>query len=145
MTTGEQKAIQEQPLPGLPPRHVSLVSRGVRCSERGGTGELNGKAAEVRDVDPTKPQEPPGKTGLSKAMGAYSLFVVSSSQAVRGESLLLGNGLSCALMSLPRSLGSGCGVCLRVVKEDRSRTEEVLALAGIEVLSVHDFSFGSRG
>ena len=78
----------------------------------------------------------------SKSLAPYSLFVVSYSQAMKGESLLLASGVSCALMSLPRSIGSGCGVCLRVPRHDRHRAEDILSVAGVAVSAVHDFTFG---
>jgi Protein of unknown function (DUF3343) len=73
------------------------------------------------------------------------LFVVPSAQAVRGEAALIGAGISCALIPVPRTLTSECGVCLRVGAEDRETAGKALNVAGIEVSATHDFEVVNRG
>jgi len=76
----------------------------------------------------------------------HTLFLVpSANHAVQGERVLQGAGVACRLIPVPRTLSSQCGVCLRVVRQDRRRAEEVLAAAGTEVEGVHDIHVTDRG
>ncbi len=76
----------------------------------------------------------------------HTLFLVpSANHAVQGERALQGAGIACRLIPVPRALSSQCGVCLRVVRQDRRRAEAVLAAAGTEVEGVHDVRMTERG
>jgi hypothetical protein len=50
----------------------------------------------------------------------------SVSQAIRAEKLLLGAGIPCKLIPVPRHLSSDCGVCLRFGPAGRPRVEAAL-------------------
>jgi hypothetical protein len=50
----------------------------------------------------------------------------SVSQAIRAEKLLLGAGIPCKLIPVPRHLSSDCGVCLRFEPACRPRVEAAL-------------------
>jgi hypothetical protein len=50
----------------------------------------------------------------------------SVSQAIRAEKLLLGAGIPCKLIPVPRHLSSDCGVCLRFGQASRPRVEAAL-------------------
>lgn len=62
----------------------------------------------------------------------------SASHAVRGETVLLQVGIPCALIPVPRSISSQCGVCLRVDIALGDRAGEALATAGVQVVGTHD-------
>jgi len=67
------------------------------------------------------------------------LFVfASASKAVKAEAALRKAGVPCALVPLPRTLGSQCGVCLRVAAGDRQRAEEVLSQSAMPVMATYD-------
>jgi hypothetical protein len=74
----------------------------------------------------------------------HVLFVVPSAQAIRGEAALRAGGIPCALIPVPRSLTSQCGVCLRVALEERVPAGEALAVLGIEVSAMYDFTIVDR-
>jgi len=74
----------------------------------------------------------------------HSLFLVpSASHAVKGEAALQKAGIGCALIPVPRTLSSQCGVCLRVGLADRRRAEKVLAAAEVMISAVHDLRLTS--
>jgi Protein of unknown function (DUF3343) len=68
------------------------------------------------------------------------LFVLSAAHAIKGEAAVRRAGIRCALVPVPRTLSSQCGVCLRVSRGDRVRTEEILALMGVEITAIHDLT-----
>ena len=56
----------------------------------------------------------------------YAVILVNStSHALRIEKLLVGRGMTCKLIPVPRHLSSDCGVCVRIFKED---IEDIAAL-----------------
>ncbi len=67
------------------------------------------------------------------------ILAYSTSRALRAEKLLLGAGISCKLIPVPRHLSSDCGVCLRIDKTDEARARQVLEAAKIEIEGIHDF------
>jgi hypothetical protein len=67
------------------------------------------------------------------------LFVLASaSKALKGEAALRAAGVPCALIPVPRTLTSQCGVCLRVDAVHRNRADGVLAEAGMTIASIHE-------
>lgn len=67
------------------------------------------------------------------------LFVLASaSQGIKGDAALRAAGIECALIPVPRTLTSQCGVCLRVAAADRAVAETVLAESGMAVAAVHE-------
>jgi hypothetical protein len=71
----------------------------------------------------------------------YRLYLVqSASHAIRAESALLQAGITCALVPVPRTLSSQCGVCLRVRVTDSGPAEEALGGAAIPVSGMHDLT-----
>jgi len=70
--------------------------------------------------------------------GSAVILVYSTSHAVRGERLLLREGLEVRLVPVPRQFSSDCGVCLRVRRHDREAAVQILRAAGLEVQAVHD-------
>ena len=76
---------------------------------------------------------------------AHTLFVIPSAQALKGEQALKAAGIACALIPVPRTLTSECGVCLRVAAGDREEVRDTLRAAGIEVTAVHDVEAVNRG
>jgi len=72
---------------------------------------------------------------------SHSVFLVpSASHATKGEAALIRAGVACRLIPVPRTLSSQCGVCLRVPLGDRSRAEQVLERAGVQVSGIHDLA-----
>ena len=50
----------------------------------------------------------------------------SVSQAIRAEKILIGAGVPCKLIPVPRHLSSDCGVCLRFEPACRPQVEAAL-------------------
>jgi hypothetical protein len=76
---------------------------------------------------------------MSPASPASSvLLVLSAAGAIKGEAAVRRAGICCALVPLPRTLSSECGVCLQVCPDDRERVEEMLAHMGVEITAIHD-------
>jgi hypothetical protein len=75
---------------------------------------------------------------------SHALLVVKPARVLEGEALLKAAGLSCAVIPLPRTLSSECGVCLRVGVRDRAKAMDVLSTAGIEVPAVHEITTAKR-
>jgi hypothetical protein len=73
------------------------------------------------------------------------LLALSASQAIRGEAAVRRAGIGCALLPVPRTLSSQCGVCLRVSRGDRERAEEILAQMGVEISATYDLSMSPSG
>ena len=68
------------------------------------------------------------------------LLVPSPSYAIKGEAALARAGVPCALIPVPRTLSSQCGVCLRVLLGDRERAAQALEAAAVPVSAVHDLN-----
>ncbi len=58
-------------------------------------------------------------------------------QAIEGERTLLEGGLKVRVMALPSGLGAGCGLCLRVGREDLAAAQGLLANAATEPEGVY--------
>lgn len=68
-----------------------------------------------------------------------TLFLVpSANHAIQGERALLGAGIPCRLIPVPRTLSSQCGVCLEVDRTDRAAAERILTSAGTKLDGTHD-------
>lgn len=75
----------------------------------------------------------------SEGGAVYTIFLVpSASHATKGEAALLRAGVACALIPVPRTLSSQCGVCLRVALDARAAAAEVLDAAGVRTDAIHD-------
>jgi histidinol-phosphate/aromatic aminotransferase/cobyric acid decarboxylase-like protein len=69
----------------------------------------------------------------------YALFVLASAgKGLKAEAALRAAGVEAALMAVPRSVGSQCGVCLRVAVRQRKTAEELLAETGVAISAVHE-------
>jgi hypothetical protein len=67
------------------------------------------------------------------------LFVLASaSQGIKAEAALRAAGVMCALIPVPRTLSSQCGVCLRVPGPERTQAEVVLAQTGAVISATHE-------
>lgn len=83
---------------------------------------------------------------MSRAAPTHRLYLVpSASHAIKGEKALLRAGVLCALIPVPRTVSSQCGVCLRVTLADSTRASEALTRAGIEVSGIHDLHVETIG
>ncbi|MBN1628862.1 MAG: DUF3343 domain-containing protein [Thermoleophilia bacterium] len=81
------------------------------------------------------------KQGDSRSGATHTIFLVpSASHATKGETALLRAGVACALIPVPRTLSSQCGVCLRVDLGARAGAAQVLAAAGVRVDAIHDLT-----
>ena len=77
--------------------------------------------------------------GAARRDAVHTIFLVpSASHATKGETALLRAGVACALIPVPRTLGSQCGVCLRVELDARAAAGAVLAAAGVRVDAIHN-------
>ena len=73
------------------------------------------------------------------SLAEHTIFLVpSASHATKGEAALVRAGIACALIPVPRTLSSQCGVCLRVDLGARTTAAELLAASGVRVDAVHD-------
>jgi hypothetical protein len=71
------------------------------------------------------------------------LFVLASAaQGIRAEAALRAAGVTCALIPVPRTLSSQCGVCLRVPGKERGQAESVLARTGTAITATHETGGG---
>lgn len=71
----------------------------------------------------------------------HTIFVVpSASHATKGEAALGRAGVACALIPVPRTLSSQCGVCLRVDSSAREVAAEVLVAAQVRLDAIHDIT-----
>ena len=64
----------------------------------------------------------------------------SVSHCMRAESLLLGAGLRCKLIPVPRELSSDCGVALRFDRRDQRKVQGLLEEAGLEYEGVYELA-----
>ena len=81
----------------------------------------------------------------ASAAANSALLVLSASQAIRGEAAVRRAGIGCALVPVPRTLSSQCGVCLRVNRGDRERAEQILAQMGVEISATYNLSMSPPG
>jgi hypothetical protein len=69
----------------------------------------------------------------------YAVILVNSTNhAIRAESLLEREGISCKLIPVPRQLSSDCGVCLRILRSDQNKARKILKTADLKIAGVHD-------
>ncbi len=66
------------------------------------------------------------------------ILVYSTSHAMRLEKLLAERGIVCKMIPVPRHISSDCGVCIRVMRDDRAAVREVVAASGIEIQGIAD-------
>lgn len=64
------------------------------------------------------------------------ILVASTNHAIRGEQLLLGAGIPCRLIPVPRHISSDCGSCLRVGAVDADRAALALKKGKLEVRDI---------
>lgn len=69
----------------------------------------------------------------------------STHGAIAGEKVLRDGGVAVRVMSLPSSLGAGCGLCLRVGADELSRAAALFAQARIDPQGVYAKSFADGG
>ena len=69
----------------------------------------------------------------------YTLILVySTSYGLRAEKVLLGVGISCKLIPVPRHLSSDCGVCVRIERADQEAALRALKVARVEIVGVRE-------
>ncbi len=66
------------------------------------------------------------------------ILVYSTSYALRAEKALLGAGIACKLIPVPRHLSSDCGVCVQIERSCRRAAQLCLAQGRVEVDSYQD-------
>ena len=66
------------------------------------------------------------------------ILVYSTSYALRVEKVLVGAGISCKLIPVPRHLSSDCGVCVRIERADRGAALLAVEAAGAEIEGVYE-------
>ena len=66
------------------------------------------------------------------------ILVYSTSYALRVEKVLVGVGISCKLIPVPRQLSSDCGVCVRIERADREAALVAVEAAGVEIEGVYE-------
>lgn len=69
-----------------------------------------------------------------------AILVFSTSHALRIERLLATAGLPTKLIPVPRTLGSNCGVCVRIPRETKQRVAAILDGNDMETDGLRDFS-----
>jgi len=76
---------------------------------------------------------------VSRSAPVHRLYLVpSASHAVKGESALTRAEIPCALIPVPRTISSQCGVCLRVSLDLADRAGEALERANVQISGTHD-------
>jgi len=66
------------------------------------------------------------------------VLVYSTSHAMRIEKLLAEQGIVCKMIPVPRHISSDCGVCIRIVRDQKEAALAVVAASGIEIQGVAD-------
>jgi hypothetical protein len=66
------------------------------------------------------------------------ILVYSTSYAIKIEKILQRAGISSQLIPVPRRLSSDCGVCVRISRPDRKRSEALVQSAQIETEGFYD-------
>lgn len=61
----------------------------------------------------------------------------STSYALRAEKVLLGAGIPCKLIPVPRHLSSDCGVCVRVERSNVEAAQHALTMTGVESKGIY--------
>lgn len=73
------------------------------------------------------------------AGGPYAVILVySTSHAMRIEKLLAEQGMACKMIPVPRHISSDCGVCIRIVRDQKEPALAVVAASGIEIQGMAD-------
>ncbi len=73
-------------------------------------------------------------------MKTYLITFSQTSQAIRGEGLLLDRGLPVRVIPLPSRIGAGCGICFRIQGPDLEEASHILQEAGIEDIGIYEKS-----
>lgn len=69
-----------------------------------------------------------------------AILVFSTSHALRIERLLTQAGVASKLIPVPRTLGSNCGVCVRIPRESKEQAADILDRGDIETDGLRDYS-----
>ena len=67
-----------------------------------------------------------------------AILLQSTSHALRGEKILKHAGIASKLIPVPRALSSECGICLRILQEDRERAQQTLDSVHLPIVGIHD-------
>jgi hypothetical protein len=71
--------------------------------------------------------------------GLYAVIIVySTSHALQIEKLLLGEGITCKLIPVPRQISTNCGVCVRIYRRDIEMVLEAITGTHIQIEGIHD-------
>lgn len=70
--------------------------------------------------------------------GYAVILADSTSHALQIEKILIRQGLTCRLIPVPRHLSSDCGVCVRILRQDREKIEELLHQNQINIQGIMD-------
>ena len=69
----------------------------------------------------------------------YAVILVQSlSYALKAEKLLEPVEIPNKLIPVPRNLSSQCGICVRILRDDRDRALQILNDAQLEIVGVHE-------
>jgi hypothetical protein len=79
---------------------------------------------------------------LRMESGQVLFVLASASQGIKAEAALRAAGVTCALIPVPRTLSSHCGVCLRVPGAERAQAEAVLDRTGTMISTTHETDGG---
>ncbi len=72
-------------------------------------------------------------TGQANAV----IIVYSTNHAMHLERLLMGIGIACKMIPVPRHISSDCGVCLRIGRADIEAAWQVVNTARLEIQGIY--------
>ncbi len=75
----------------------------------------------------------------------YVFTFTTTSLAIKAEQALLGAGLKITVMPLPSQIKAGCGLCLRVQKEDLQTARTLLREKEITNSEIYEKTKGPSG
>jgi len=74
-------------------------------------------------------------------MDAFSVILFySATSSIWTARLLKKAGIERKMVPIPRSLGSDCGYCVRIKREDVEWVKEVMAKGGVEFERIEDWT-----
>jgi hypothetical protein len=68
--------------------------------------------------------------------GACVILVHSAGHAIRVERVLKKAGVDCKLIPIPRHIGSDCGVCIRISRNDMEAARAALIAGKVQIQDI---------